>query len=279
MKFYLLYLWTKINFVEKLFGQKIDPRRYKFSSGHFITDMYLCIPIIYVCSQCLCVSYNLGAKIDAWVQKFLRKKTILAVFSGWENWCLGATNCDEINPTLMRFSGCENWCLGTKNVSRYKICSVFWNLWKFTGGARCYQALCLWKNNGIKSVMIIFFVMIIWLKHVPFEQKRDKRHRQKSDVAQTNHLNCKVARFSILQYSKNWKNTPIDNNIYQITAKYTEWPWNIPKCSIMRPIKIFRNWDFWYENIPSGNPNFKSAIMYIHTKHRYRRHQLKMKNK
>jgi hypothetical protein len=89
MKFYLLYLWTKINFVEKLFGQKIDPRRYKFSSGHFITDMYLCIPIIYVCSQCLCVSYNLGAKIDAWVQKFLRKKTILAVFSGSENWCLG----------------------------------------------------------------------------------------------------------------------------------------------------------------------------------------------
>jgi hypothetical protein len=28
----------------------------------------------------------------------------------------------------------------------------------------------------------------------------------------------------------------------------------IPKFSTPRPSKIFQNWDFWYENIPSGNP-------------------------
>jgi hypothetical protein len=30
---------------------------------------------------------------------------------------------------------------------------------------------------------------------------------------------------------------------------------NIPAFSIPRPSKIYPNWDFWYENIPSGNPN------------------------
>jgi hypothetical protein len=28
----------------------------------------------------------------------------------------------------------------------------------------------------------------------------------------------------------------------------------IPTFSISRPSKIFQNWDFWYEKIPSGNP-------------------------
>jgi hypothetical protein len=35
-----------------------------------------------------------------------------------------------------------------------------------------------------------------------------------------------------------------------MAIKYT----NIPTSSIARPSKICRNWDLWFEIIPSGNP-------------------------
>jgi hypothetical protein len=35
--------------------------------------------------------------------------------------------------------------------------------------------------------------------------------------------------------------------------KRTKRPSNIPALSIIRPSKIYPNWDFWFENIPSGN--------------------------
>jgi hypothetical protein len=37
-------------------------------------------------------------------------------------------------------------------------------------------------------------------------------------------------------------------------GKLTKWPLNIPTSSIARPSKIYPNWSFWFENIPSGNP-------------------------
>jgi hypothetical protein len=42
------------------------------------------------------------------------------------------------------------------------------------------------------------------------------------------------------------------HNIFQICVKYV----GIPTFSILRPSKIYPNWDFWFENIPSGNPAF-----------------------
>jgi hypothetical protein len=39
-----------------------------------------------------------------------------------------------------------------------------------------------------------------------------------------------------------------------MTVKYSKWHWNIPSFSILRPSKINPNWDFWFENKPSGNP-------------------------
>jgi hypothetical protein len=53
--------------------------------------------------------------------------------------------------------------------------------------------------------------------------------------------------------------------IYQIAIKYPKWPQNIQNgCKIdhkicqhrriARPSKIYPNLDFWYENVPSGNP-------------------------
>jgi hypothetical protein len=35
---------------------------------------------------------------------------------------------------------------------------------------------------------------------------------------------------------------------------YSKFPWNIPTFSIPRSSKIYPNWDFWFENMPSGNP-------------------------
>jgi hypothetical protein len=37
-----------------------------------------------------------------------------------------------------------------------------------------------------------------------------------------------------------------------MAVKYSKWPNNIP--TIPRPSKIYPNWEFWSENIPSGNP-------------------------
>jgi hypothetical protein len=52
-----------------------------------------------------------------------------------------------------------------------------------------------------------------------------------------------------------------------MTTKYTKWSQNIPNGSKMdqlaikftnichcKTLKIYPNWDFWFENIPSGNP-------------------------
>jgi hypothetical protein len=44
-----------------------------------------------------------------------------------------------------------------------------------------------------------------------------------------------------------YQNKPIDYKIYQMTI-------NIPEFSLPMHSKIYPNWDFWYENIPSGNP-------------------------
>jgi hypothetical protein len=52
---------------------------------------------------------------------------------------------------------------------------------------------------------------------------------------------------------------------YQMVTKYTKWPQNIPNdrkidqmaikyTNIARPSKIYPNWDFWLQNMPSGNP-------------------------
>jgi hypothetical protein len=42
---------------------------------------------------------------------------------------------------------------------------------------------------------------------------------------------------------------------YQMAIKYTKWPLRIPAFSILRASKINPNWDFWFENKPSGNPD------------------------
>jgi hypothetical protein len=43
------------------------------------------------------------------------------------------------------------------------------------------------------------------------------------------------------------------HKIAQMSIKYSKWPQNISTFTNLRPCKFFQNWDFWFENKPSGN--------------------------
>jgi hypothetical protein len=48
-----------------------------------------------------------------------------------------------------------------------------------------------------------------------------------------------------------------DNTMYQIyhlAAKLDKVAIKIPTSAVERPSKIYPNYDFWFENMPSGNP-------------------------
>jgi hypothetical protein len=63
-----------------------------------------------------------------------------------------------------------------------------------------------------------------------------------------------------------WDNIPKRGKIYQITIKCTKLPQDIPKCCQIFQMdinytnsfhsKALQNLDFWFENIPSGNPAY-----------------------
>jgi hypothetical protein len=52
---------------------------------------------------------------------------------------------------------------------------------------------------------------------------------------------------------------PKGHKIYQMAVVYSKSPLNTPTFSIQRPSNIYPNWDFWFENIPSGNPDRRYA--------------------
>jgi hypothetical protein len=45
--------------------------------------------------------------------------------------------------------------------------------------------------------------------------------------------------------------------MYKVALKYSRWPQNMPTFYIPRLSAINPNWDFWSENVPSGNPALK----------------------
>jgi hypothetical protein len=47
---------------------------------------------------------------------------------------------------------------------------------------------------------------------------------------------------------------PNGHKMYQMAGGATKWAYNTPTSSIAKPSKIYSNWDFGFENIPSGNP-------------------------
>jgi hypothetical protein len=56
------------------------------------------------------------------------------------------------------------------------------------------------------------------------------------------------------------KCTLIIPNVYtlhQMYINYTKWLWNSPNAHKLSIVRLFKNYpkmDFWFENIPSGNP-------------------------
>jgi hypothetical protein len=68
----------------------------------------------------------------------------------------------------------------------------------------------------------------------------------------------RVARFFLAQHTKTEK-------IFQMAIKYTRWPQNIPTSAITRPSKIYPNWDFRFENVPSGNLGLQSVARPEHS--------------
>jgi hypothetical protein len=76
-----------------------------------------------------------------------------------------------------------------------------------------------------------------------------------------------VARFLLIQHTKTGKNTKYikwtqnilnGRKINQVAMKYTN-------IFYSRPSKIFPNWDFWFENMPSGNGNPETKCLVKYT--------------
>jgi hypothetical protein len=56
----------------------------------------------------------------------------------------------------------------------------------------------------------------------------------------------------LVQHTKTGKNITKRGEIYQMAIKY------IQRSAIARHSKIYPKWDFWFENIPSGIPDFSA---------------------
>jgi hypothetical protein len=59
---------------------------------------------------------------------------------------------------------------------------------------------------------------------------------------------------------KKYQMTANDANtlkLYQMAVKYSKWALNVSTFSIPMPSGIYSDWDFWFENKPSGNPGLK----------------------
>jgi hypothetical protein len=72
----------------------------------------------------------------------------------------------------------------------------------------------------------------------------------------------RVARFFLVQTYQNvrkytkWPQTiPKGHKLCQMDVKYSKWSLNMTKFSIPRNSKFYQNWDFSFENKPSGNPD------------------------
>jgi hypothetical protein len=78
----------------------------------------------------------------------------------------------------------------------------------------------------------------------------------------------RVARFFMTQCTKTGKIYTILPQNYRMAVKYTNCQYLIPNGhKIFQPFsnsrlsQIYPNWDFWFENIPSGNPGPQEKSM------------------
>jgi hypothetical protein len=65
---------------------------------------------------------------------------------------------------------------------------------------------------------------------------------------------CQIFLETIYQNGGKYTKLPNDHKVYPKAVIYSKWTKNIQSFSNLRPSKIYPNWDFWFENKPSGNP-------------------------
>jgi hypothetical protein len=122
-------------------------------------------------------------------------------------------------------------------------------VWKRTIWQPCW-AVAAHKRLSLYEYSWLFNLNMTWLCQMP------------SFV-----IRYRVARFFLVQLTKTGKHTkwsktiPNSRKIFRIAVKWTKRTLNIPTFSIARPSKIDPNWDFWFENKPSG----KRELMYKHS--------------
>jgi hypothetical protein len=79
------------------------------------------------------------------------------------------------------------------------------------------------------------------------------------------HQGCQILLDTIYQNGGKYTKLPLNYHIaiprmYQMAVIYSKWHTNL---SIPKPCKMYPNWDFWFENIPSGNPAVHSRSKQI----------------
>jgi hypothetical protein len=83
-----------------------------------------------------------------------------------------------------------------------------------------------------------------------------RKHEKKTEKAKIakfvfRNQGCQIFLETVDQNGVKYTKLPLN---YQMALKCTKWSKSIPAFSIPRPSKMYPNRDFWYENIPSGNP-------------------------
>jgi hypothetical protein len=64
-------------------------------------------------------------------------------------------------------------------------------------------------------------------------------------------------------YTKNTTKYSSIGDLNQMAITYTKLPYvQMPKFSIASRSEIYEYWDFWYENIPSGNPGYETRYLF-----------------
>jgi hypothetical protein len=59
------------------------------------------------------------------------------------------------------------------------------------------------------------------------------------------------------KYTKWLQTIPNGHKLYQMVVNYSKWWQSMTTFSSPRPSKFYPNWDFWFENKPSGNPGWE----------------------
>jgi hypothetical protein len=127
--------------------------------------------------------------------------------------------------------------------------------------------LCKIINFMIMRKSLKAFAHLIWWMEVIFDcipwQWQPTYWNEPEDLQQSRGLASGLPDFSWYIIPKLGK-TNINPKIYQMAIKHTRWPLSrqnghkiyqhLPLCT--RPSEIYPKYDFWSQNIPSGNPDW-----------------------